>query len=47
MFDDMNAALTLNQLHPVIDQAFEFDDARAAFHAMRAAGHFGKLVVKI
>lgn len=47
MFEDMNAALELNRVHPVIDQVFAFDDARAAFHAMRGAGHFGKLVVKI
>ena len=45
MFEDMNAALELNQVHPVIDQVFDFEDARAAFHAMRNAGHFGKLVV--
>ena len=47
MFEDMNAALALNQLHPVIDQVFAFEDAPAAYHAMRAAGHFGKLVVAI
>ncbi|MCP4392187.1 MAG: NAD(P)-dependent alcohol dehydrogenase [Gammaproteobacteria bacterium] len=47
MFEDMNAALSLNRVHPVIDQVFEFEDARAAYHAMRAAGHFGKLVVNV
>jgi NADPH:quinone reductase-like Zn-dependent oxidoreductase len=47
MFEDMNAALALNQVHPSIDQVFEFEDARAAFHTMRGAGHFGKLVVRI
>ena len=47
MFENMNAALTLNQIHPVVDQVFEFEDARAAYHAMRVAGHFGKLVVKV
>jgi NADPH:quinone reductase-like Zn-dependent oxidoreductase len=47
MFTEMNAALALNGVHPVIDQVFDFDDARAAYHAMRGAGHFGKLVVKI
>ena len=45
MFEDMNAAFELNRLRPVIDEQFGFDDARAAFHAMREAGHFGKLVV--
>jgi len=47
MFEDMNAAFALNQVHPVIDRVFDFEDARAAYHAMRAAGHFGKLVVKV
>lgn len=47
MFEDMNAALALNRVHPVIDQVFEFEDARAAYHTMRGAGHFGKLVVKV
>jgi NADPH:quinone reductase-like Zn-dependent oxidoreductase len=47
MFEDMNAALAFNQVRPVIDQVFAFEDARAAYHAMRAAGHFGKLVVTI
>ena len=45
MFEDMNLALELNRVHPVIDQVFDFEDARAAYHAMRAAGHFGKLVI--
>ncbi|MCP4874816.1 MAG: NAD(P)-dependent alcohol dehydrogenase [Gammaproteobacteria bacterium] len=47
MFEDMNAAFALNRIHPVVDQKFEFEEARSAYHAMRAAGHFGKLVVKM
>lgn len=47
MFEDMNSAFALNKIHPVIDRTFDFDDARSAYHAMRAAGHFGKLVVKV
>ncbi len=47
MFEDMNAALALNQIHPVVDQVFEFEDARSAYHEMRGAAHFGKLVVKL
>jgi len=47
MFEDMNRALALNEVHPLIDRVFEFEDARSAFHAMRGAGHFGKLVVRI
>jgi NADPH:quinone reductase-like Zn-dependent oxidoreductase len=47
MFEAMNAALAANRIHPVVDEVFEFGEARAAFHAMRAAGHFGKLVVSL
>ena len=47
MFEDMNAAFALNKIQPVIDRVFDFEDARSAYHAMRAAGHFGKLVVKV
>ncbi len=47
MFEDMNAAFSANGLQPVIDRTFAFKDARAAFHCMQAAGHFGKLVVTV
>jgi NADPH:quinone reductase-like Zn-dependent oxidoreductase len=47
MFDEMNNALALNQIRPVIDQVFDFEEARAAYHVMRGATHFGKLVVNI
>ncbi|MEO9963135.1 MAG: NAD(P)-dependent alcohol dehydrogenase, partial [Nisaea sp.] len=46
VFEDMNAAISQHGLKPVISDTFAFEDARDAFHAMRAAGHFGKLVVK-
>ena len=45
MFEAMNAAFSVNGLQPVIDRQFAFADARAAFHCMQAAGHFGKLVI--
>ena len=47
MFTDMNRAFAANQIKPVIDQTFAFEDARAAFHTMKAASHFGKIVVDI
>ena len=47
MFEEMNTAISQHALKPVISDTFAFGDARDAFHAMRAAGHFGKLVVKI
>ena len=47
MFADMNRAIEAHNLKPVIDQTFDFKDARSAYHAMRGAGHFGKLVIKM
>lgn len=45
MFTEMNAAIALHRLEPVIDRTFAFDDARDAYRAMEAAGHFGKIVI--
>ena len=47
MFESMNRAIAAGGLKPVIDRVFPFDEARAAFHAMQAAGHVGKLVVRV
>ena len=47
MFADMDRAIESHGLHPVIDRRFGFEEAREAFHAMAAAGHFGKIVVEI
>ena len=45
MFADMNRAITAHDLKPVIDRTFAFEDAKTAYHTMRGAGHFGKLVI--
>ena len=45
MFADMNRAIASAGLKPVIDRTFPFTEARAAYHAMGAAGHFGKLII--
>ncbi|MEZ5908363.1 MAG: NAD(P)-dependent alcohol dehydrogenase [Hyphomicrobiaceae bacterium] len=47
MFEDMNRAIASSGLKPVVDRTFGFDEARAAFHAMEAAGHFGKIVIRV
>ncbi|MEM7424687.1 MAG: NAD(P)-dependent alcohol dehydrogenase [Pseudomonadota bacterium] len=47
MFRDMNRAISLHQLKPVIHEEFAYDAAPDAYRAMEAAGHFGKLVVSI
>ena len=47
MFGDMNRALAAHTLQPVVDRTFDFEAARDAFHHMKAAGHFGKIVITI
>ncbi len=47
MFLDMNRAISHHRLEPVIHQRFGFESARDAYHAMAAAGHFGKLVIDV
>lgn len=47
MFEDMNRAIEHHAMRPVIDQTYPLEEARAAFHAMHAAGHFGKLVISV
>lgn len=34
-------------IKPIVDQVFDFADAPKAYHALKSAGHFGKLVVRI
>ncbi len=46
MFENMNRAITATELKPVIHKTFAFAEARAAYHHMQAAGHFGKIVVR-
>ena len=43
----MNRAIDLHRLRPVIDRTFALEEAPAAFRAMAAGGHFGKIVVRI
>ena len=43
----LNGAIAHHRWKPVIDQVFKFEDAQAAYDAMRAAAHFGKLVIEI
>lgn len=47
MFTEMNRAIELHKLKPVIHETFDFEDAPAAYRAMEGAGHFGKLAVSI
>ncbi|WP_436717641.1 NAD(P)-dependent alcohol dehydrogenase [Roseiconus lacunae] len=45
MFEAMNRAIEVNQLRPVIDTQFSFDDVPAAYEHLKSAKHFGKIVI--
>jgi len=47
MFTDMNRAIERHGVKPVIHGTYGFEEAPAAYRAMAAAGHFGKLVVTV
>jgi NADPH:quinone reductase-like Zn-dependent oxidoreductase len=46
MFDDMNRAITINQLRPIIDRSFPIDHVREALKYMESGAHFGKIVIR-
>jgi NADPH:quinone reductase-like Zn-dependent oxidoreductase len=45
MFEAMCRAIEAHAIAPVVDKVFPFTEARAAFEAMRAGEHFGKIVL--
>jgi NADPH:quinone reductase-like Zn-dependent oxidoreductase len=45
MFEAMNWAIEANQLRPVIDRSFGFEEALDAFRYFQSAKHFGKVVI--
>jgi len=45
MFEEMNRAIEVNGIKPVVDKVFPFDRAADAFQAMAAGDFFGKVVV--
>ncbi len=46
-FIEMNRAIALHKVRPVIDKVFPFAEAPAAFRYMETANHFGKIVIKL
>lgn len=47
MFADMNRAVEINRLTPVIDRVFPFAEALDAYRYLKSGSHFGKVVIKI
>ena len=46
-FEGLMRAVAVNKFKPVIDRTFTFDQAVEAFQYLKAAKHFGKVVIKI
>jgi NADPH:quinone reductase-like Zn-dependent oxidoreductase len=46
IFEDMNRAIGVNSLKPVIDKTFPFVRAREALEYMESGAHFGKIVIQ-
>lgn len=47
MFEDMCRAIDLHRIAPVVDKVFPMGETVAAFEAMQAGEHFGKIVVDL
>jgi NADPH:quinone reductase-like Zn-dependent oxidoreductase len=47
MFEQMNEAIAVNRMHPVVDRVFPFAEAVAAYDYHRNGKHFGKVVIRI
>lgn len=47
MFEAMNRAMILHKMKPVIDKAFDFHEAPAAYQYLQSGKHFGKVVISI
>lgn len=44
-YERLNSFVETHRIHPVIDRQFAFDEAPTAYRHLKAAGHFGKLVI--
>lgn len=47
MFEDLNRAISVTGLKPVIDRVFPLEEAREALRYLQAAGHVGKVVISL
>jgi NADPH:quinone reductase-like Zn-dependent oxidoreductase len=47
MFEEMNRAIALHKLRPVVDRVFPFDQAADAYRHLKSARHFGKVVITV
>ena len=46
MFEEMNRAIAAQQMRPVVDRVFAFEELREALRHLENAAHFGKIVLR-
>ena len=44
-FHRLNDFITAHEIHPVVDEAFAFDEVADAYEHLRSASHFGKIAI--
>ena len=47
MFEDMNRAIEVNRIKPILDRIFPFDQAADAFHLMASGSFVGKIAIAL
>jgi NADPH:quinone reductase-like Zn-dependent oxidoreductase len=47
MFENMNAAISVHKLRPVVDTVFDFSDAQKAWQYLESGAHFGKVAIRL
>lgn len=47
MFEEMNKAIEVHDIHPVVDKVFDFDESLAAINYFQSQAHLGKVVIRI
>jgi NADPH:quinone reductase-like Zn-dependent oxidoreductase len=47
MFEEMNRAISLAGLRPVVDRVFVFEEALDAMRYMETGAHFGKVCIRV
>ncbi len=47
MFEELNKALEINHITPVVDRVFSFDETHDALNYMQRGDHFGKVVIRL
>jgi NADPH:quinone reductase-like Zn-dependent oxidoreductase len=47
MFEDLLVACAVNQIRPVIDRVFDFQDVKQAYAYLASQAHVGKIVIRL